>query len=125
MDFVEQSLGDLEQFGRIGDVDILGAPDGDGLQALVAHDHAHAPGRTCVIVIHGGHEDPVFAGQADGHHLELLISQFVFQEIPGFRRALPLKMGGVAYFNLVIVDIEIDQIGRLALDDDLVVTCIL
>src|ERR1039458_9349955 len=54
-DLFMQRLGELEQLGRSGDIEVPGAAHGDSLQALVAHDHADAPGRTGVGVVDRSH----------------------------------------------------------------------
>ena len=118
---VVDALADLEQLGRPGDIDVLRSADGDRLQPLVAHDHADPARRAGVVVIDGGHKDPVFTGQTNGGHLDLLILQLFFEDVLGFRRAFAAEMRGVADFHGVVVDIQINQIRGLAADDDLVI----
>ncbi len=73
-------------------------------------------------MLDGSHIDPVFSRQADGGDLDSGVLQLLFQERSGLRGAFPLKMAGIADFNLVVVDVQVDQTGRLAAKDDFVVT---
>ena len=72
-------------------------------------------------MIDGCHIDPVFTSQANGGHLDILILQFFLKQVAGFRTAFPVKMCGIADFDRVIVDIQIDQVRGFAADDDLVI----
>ena len=73
------------------------------------------------MVFDGGHEDPVFTGQPDGRNLDFEILQFLFKLFCRFRGTHPLKMGGIADFHPVIVNVQIDQIGSFAAKDYFVV----
>ena len=113
-DLLVQRLADVEQLGRPGDVEVPGAADGDRLQPLVAHDHADAARRAGVVVVDGSHVDPVFAGEADGRHLDALVLQFLLQQVLRFGGAFAAQVRGVADLHLVVVDVQVDQVRRLA-----------
>ena len=51
--------------------------------------------------------------------------QLLSNEFSRFNGAFALQMGGIAYFDLVIVDPQIDQIGGFAAQDHFVITGIL
>jgi hypothetical protein len=116
---------DVEELRGLGEVDVLGSAHGDGLEPLVAHDDADAARRAGVVVVDRGHPDPVLAGEADRGHLDLLILQLLLEQVAGFRGACAAQMGRVADLDLVVVDVEVNQIRRLAANDDLVVAGVL
>ena len=76
-------------------------------------------------MLYGGHEHLVLAGQADGGHLSLVLAQLFLDEGGGLECPLPPEVGGVAYLHLVVVDPQVDEIGRLAAHDYLVVAGVL
>ena len=111
----------FEKLGRSGDMHVPRPADGDGLQALVAHDDADAAGGARVTVIDGRHVDTVLTGRPDGGDLHLVVFQLPFYERSGFGAPLPPQMGGVADLHPVVADRQVDQIRGPAAHDNLVV----
>ncbi|VTR65637.1 hypothetical protein DESC_370006 [Desulfosarcina cetonica] len=106
-----------------GQVDRFGAAHGDGLDLLVAHDGpTAATARAGAGLLDGGGKTAVFTGQADGRHLNIGILEFLADQVLGLDGTLALQMRGIADLHLVVVDPDVDQLGRLAADDHLVVS---
>ena len=55
-------------------------------------------------MIDGGRIHAIFTGRTSGSHLDLVIVQLFFQNVPGFGTSLPSEMTRVADFNFVVVD---------------------
>ena len=118
----EHLVAELDELGRPGDVDVLGAAHRDRLEVLVAHHRAEAqPAGARAALLDGGEEDPVLAGQADRRHLGIRLLELLADQFRRLPAPLPAQMRGVAQLDLVVVDPEVDQLGRLAAEDDLVV----
>ena len=70
LDVLQHFIAELHEFGRPGNIDVLGSANGDRLDALVSHDGADsAAAGAGSALLDGGKIDPVFAGQTDGGHL--------------------------------------------------------
>ena len=116
----------LHELDRPGDVEVLRAAHGDGLEVLVAHDGAHAePAGARPALLDGREEDPVLAGQADGGDRGVRLLELLADELRGLERAQTPEVRGVADLDLVVVDPEVDQLRGLAAHDHLVVAGVL
>ena len=95
------------------------ALDDDALEVFGAGDGAGAaaPGGAVVFVHEGGEEHAVFAGLADGHDGGVGFVALVGAEVlDGVVDAEPPDVGGVADFDLVVLDVEVDGLVGLAGD---------
>ena len=72
-------------------------------------------------MLDGRQIDPFFTGQTDCGHLGFGLVQLLFYAFSGFQSALALQMPGIANFDFVIVDPQIDEFGGLAANDDFVI----
>ncbi len=109
-----------------GQVDVLGSPNGDRLDSLVAHDRAAAkPTGAGPGLFDGSRETPIFTGHADGGHLRVGLLQLLADQVLRFQGAFAHQMRGVADFHLVVVYPDIDPLGGFVVEQHLVITGVL
>ncbi len=121
-DVLQHVAAEIHELGRPGDVDVLRPAHGDRLEPLVSHHRADAEAAGArPALLDRGEEDPVLAGEPDGGHLRVRLLQLLPDALRGLDGALAVQVGGVADLDLVVVDPQIDQLGRLAANDHLVV----
>ena len=107
-------------------MDIPGAPDHNGLDPLVAHHRPDAAAAGAgATLFDGGEIDPVLARRADGRHLGLGFFQFLADQLGRLHRPFASEVRGVADLDLVVLDPDVDQVGRFAAQDYLVIAGVL
>ncbi len=113
----------LHEPGPVGQIEVPGPADRDGLDPLVAHDRA-APETAGAgpVLLDGGGEDPVLPGQADGRHLGVGLVELPLDQLLGLQGALAPEMSGIPDLHLAVVDPDVNQVGRLVAENHLVVT---
>src|SRR5574343_960013 len=114
-------IGCLEEGREVLDAgNALGAANGDGLEVLGTHDGADAgtAGSTVQVIDDAGEEHLVFARAADRGDANQRILEFGLDGFLGVPAGRAPQVGGVAQFGLVVFDVEVNRLRRLAFEDD-------
>ncbi len=126
LDVFQHLVAQPQELSRLGERNVFGAPDHDCLDSFVAHHRTNTTtARARTTLLDRGIIDPVFPGKPNRGHLGLRFLEFALDDLGSLDGALAGKMRSIANFNLVVVDPEVDQVGRLAAQDHLVVAGIL
>ena len=80
-------------------------------------------GEMIVVVGEHGGAVHVFAGGTDAEHARVAVADDLAQAVFGVARAESPDLRPVAQFRLAVFDVEINRLGRDALDDDAIVAC--
>ncbi|EKD97932.1 MAG: hypothetical protein ACD_23C00668G0001 [uncultured bacterium] len=70
------------------------------------------------VIDHGRKQHAVFTGLANARHAGQRVLQTLFDHLFGFPDALAPQVGGIAQLGHVIVDVQVNRLGRLAFEDD-------
>src|SRR3972149_3607368 len=76
-------------------------------------------------MLDGSQIDPILTGQSDSSHVGFWLIQLLADKLYGFDGALTSQMRGIAYLYFIVVYPHVDEIGRLAAKDHLVITGVL
>ena len=108
--------GGHEGLGVLDVTHAFGAPHGNGLEVFAAHHGAHARSASSAVQIihHAGKQHAVFPGLADAGHAGQRVLQTLLEHLFSFPDALAPQVGGIAQFHHIVVDVQVDRLGRLA-----------
>ncbi|MDT4857798.1 hypothetical protein FQZ97_922340 [compost metagenome] len=70
------------------------------------------------VVDHGGVQHAVFTGLADAGDAQQRVLQAGLEDFLGLPHALAPEVAGIAQLGGVVVDVEVDRLGRLAFKND-------
>ena len=122
LDVIEHTVAEIHELSGPRDIDILCPANGDCLDAFVAHHRADAQAaRARATLLDRSEKDPVLTSKSDGRNLNVGIFQFLSNAFSGLDGSFTAQMRGIANFDLVIVDPEINEVGRFATNDHPVV----
>ena len=98
----------------------LRAAHGDRLQVLRAHHRADAgaAGGAMQVVDDGGEQHPRLAGAPDAGNADQRILVLLLEDRLGVPGALAPDLVGGEQLRLVVLDVQVDRLRRLALEDD-------